>query len=539
MRKHRWVTTGGWFRGTARGWSAILAAVIVLIGVAGPAPAEPVAADLVSVETGQLRGIVAAEHRLFAGIPYAAPPVGELRWRPPAPAAPWPDIRDATMAGPSCPQENDFYGVFAANPTKSEDCLYLNVSTPRNLPADGGGLPVLVWIHGGSFVTGSGDIYGAEPLIAHGDGDLIVVTINYRLGTLGYLAASALDDGSGPGNYGYLDQQAALRWVQRNIAAFGGDPERVTLAGESAGATSVCTQMVAPSSRGLFRTAIMQSGPCSPGVPAATAMADSDAYATRLGCTGPDTAACLRALPVDTLVNDPITPTVFGGRFLPSGPQAAVRNGAFADVPTLVGANNDEMSLWVYMKYGVPLGRPLSAAGYRDALAAAMPDLTPEQLDRVEQTYPVAAYPQPALALSRAWTDRILAMLVVEYDGLGPRTPTYTYSFDDPAPLAPPNTFPLGAYHASELASLWSLRDLGWLYGAVQTPDQQRLAAEMRRYWTRFIIEARPDPAGLESIPAYDPAAPLVMSFRPSGSRLIDSYAADHRADFWKPMLPR
>ncbi len=542
------MTTGGWFRGrhelrkpdrwAARGWFAVLAFVVVLMGVPGPVSADPGAADQVTIETGQLRGVVAAEHRLFAGIPYAAPPVGELRWRPPAPAERWTGIRDAAVAGPSCPQENDIYGVIGANAAKSEDCLYLNVSTPRSLPADGAGLPVLVWMHGGSFVTGSGDTYGAAPLIAHGDGDLIVVTINYRLGTLGFLAASALDDGSGPGNYGHLDQQAALRWVRRNIAAFGGDPDRVTLAGESAGAASVCTQMAAPSSRGLFRAAIMESGPCSTGVPVATATADGDAYSARLGCTGPDTAACLRALPVDTLVNDSFTATVFGGRFLPSGPQEALRSGTLADVPILVGANNDEMSVFVYRRYGVPFGRPLTAAGYRDALAAALPDLTPEQLDRVEQAYPAAAYPQPALALSRAWTDRVLTELVVEYDALGPRTPTYTYSFDDPAPLGPPNSFPLGAYHASELISLWSLRDLGWLYGAVMSPDQQRLAAEMRRYWTRFTIDTRPDPAGLEPIPAYDRAAPLVMSFRPSGNRLIDSYAADHRVDFWMPMLP-
>ncbi|WP_433203480.1 carboxylesterase/lipase family protein [Nocardia sp. CA-107356] len=537
------MTAGGWGgrpdRLIARGWFAVLTSVIVLSGAAGPAPAEPIAADLVTIETGQLRGVQATDHRLFAGIPYAAPPVGDLRWRPPAPAASWPDVRDAAVAGPSCPQDSGVFGLIGSSPTKSEDCLYLNVSTPRSLPADGRPLPVLVWIHGGSFTSGSGDIYGAGPLIAHGDGDLIVVTINYRLGAFGYLAASALDDGSGAGNYGYLDQQAALRWVRRNIAVFGGDPDQVTLAGESAGAASVCTQMAAPSSRGLFRAAIMESGPCSVGVPVATAAADGDAYAARLGCTGPETAACLRSLPVDTLASNPITATVYGGSLLPIGPQAALRNGSLAAVPTLVGANNDEMALWVYLKYGVPLGKPLTAAGYRDALAAAMPDLTPEQLDRVEQVYPASAYPQPALALSRAWTDRTLTALTIQYAALSPRNPTYTYSFDDPAPLAPPNIFPLGAFHASELLSLWSLRDLSWLYGVVLTPDQLRLATEMRRYWTRFVIDARPNPAGLEPIPTYDPAAPLVMSFRPSGNRLIDSYAADHRADFWIPLLPR
>ncbi|WP_330256811.1 carboxylesterase family protein [Nocardia sp. NBC_00565] len=526
-------------RPVVRGWVTTVATAAVISGVAGPAPADPVASDIVTVETGRLRGVTATDHRMFAGIPYAAPPVGELRWRPPAPAASWSGVRDAARAGPSCPQDTGVFGTLGANPTKSEDCLYLNVSTPRTPPADARPLPVLVWIHGGSLTTGSGDIYGPGPLIAQGDGDIVVVTLNYRLGALGFLAASALDDGSGPGNYGYLDQQAALRWVRRNIAAFGGDPEQVTLAGESAGAASVCTQLAAPSSRGLFRAAIRQSGLCTSGASVAKAKADGDAYAERLGCAGPETAACLRGLPVETLVDDAVITTVFGGEFLPTSPQAALRAGTLTAVPTFVGANNDEMALWVYLEYGVPLGKPLIAAEYRDALAAAMPDLTPEQIDEIEQAYPAAAYPQPALALSRAWTDRTLTALTVEYAALGPRNPTYTYSFDDPAPLAPPNIFPLGAYHASELPSLWSLRDLGWLYGAVMSPDQQRLATEMRRYWTRFAIDGRPSPAGLEPIPAYDPAAPLVMSLRPTGNRLTDSYAADHRADFWSDLLPR
>lgn len=492
---------------------------------------------MVTIDTGQLRGRQSAGLRLFEGIPYAAPPVGELRWRPPALPGSWSGVRDATSARPSCPQGNGAFEVLGSGIAKSEDCLYLNVSTPRALPVDGQQLPVLVWIHGGSFTSGSGDTYGAGPLITGGDGDVIVVTINYRLGALGFLAATALDDGSGSGNYGLLDQQAALRWVQHNIAAFGGDPDRVTLVGESAGASSVCSQLAAPSSRGLFQAVIMQSGPCAGAVPMARAMSDGDAYAARHGCSGSDVAACLRGLPDDVLVADPVTDTVSGGAFLPSGPRAAMRGGAIPQLPILVGANHDEMALRVYTRYG--LGMPLTAEGYHDALVAAMPDLTPEQITSVEHRYPVSDYAQPALALTRAWTDRVLSGLIVELVELSRTNPTYVYSFDDPAPLGPPSTFPMGAYHASELLGLFSMRDLSWVYSAVTSLDQQRLASEMRRYWGRFTIAGSPDPAGLQPIPAYDSAAPQVMSFRPGGSRLVDNYAAEHQADFWSTMPTR
>ncbi|MEV6427194.1 carboxylesterase family protein [Nocardia sp. NPDC051463] len=520
-------------------WSAFVGLLIVLAGIALPVSAAPLAAtsNVVTIDTGQLRGRQSAGLRLFEGIPYAAPPVGELRWRPPALPASWSGIRDAINAGPSCPQGNGAIEVVSSGVAKSEDCLYLNVSTPSTLPVDGRHLPVLVWIHGGSFASGSGDTYGAGPLVTSGDGDVIVVTINYRLGTLGFLAATALDDGSGSGNYGLLDQQAALRWVQHNIAAFGGDPDRVTLAGESAGASSVCSQLAAPSSRGLFGAAIMQSGPCANAVPMARAMSDGDTYAARHGCSGPDVAACLRGLPDGVLVADPVTATVSGGAFLPSGPRAAVRGGAIPQLPILVGANHDEMALRVYMMYGV--GMPLTAEGYHDALVAVMPDLTPEQITSVERRYPVSDFAQPALALTRAWTDRTLSGLIVEYAELSRTNATSVYSFDDPAPLAPPSNFPMGAYHASELFGLFSMRDLSWVYSAVMSSDQRRLAGEMRRYWSRFTITGSPDPAGLQPIPAYDSAAPQVMSFRPDGSRLVENYAAEHQADFWSTMPTR
>ncbi|MFE3027633.1 carboxylesterase family protein, partial [Nocardia tengchongensis] len=249
----------GWF---GRGFGVVFAAVALLMAtfaMSGPVARALPAPDTVTIDSGALHGVMAQSYRLFNGIPYAAPPVGDLRWRPPAPVAPWSGVREARDSSPNCAQPTGLGGLR----TTVEDCLYLNVWTPRTLPADGHPLPVMVWIHGGSLQTGSGSMYGAAPLVSQPDGDAIIVTVNYRLGLFGFLAASALDDGSGSGDYGLMDQQAALRWVNRNIAAFGGDPSHVTLDGESAGGLSICTHMATPSSKGLFQAAMLQSGLCA------------------------------------------------------------------------------------------------------------------------------------------------------------------------------------------------------------------------------------------------------------------------------------
>jgi len=224
---------------------------------------------IVRTDFGPVRGTVTSEYRTFQGIPYAAPPVGELRWRPPQPPERWSTPRDATTPGSRCPQlasaELGFPG------SVDEDCLYLNVITPRS--ARPGQLrPVMVWVHGGAFLWGAGSDYDARRLAV--GGDVVVVTVNYRLGLLGFLGHPSLE---GSGNFGLQDQQAALRWVRRNAAAFGGDPGNITVFGESAGALSVCAQLASPASGGLFHRAVMQSGPCMmdwpdnaliPGVPA-------------------------------------------------------------------------------------------------------------------------------------------------------------------------------------------------------------------------------------------------------------------------------
>ena len=303
---------------------------------------------LAHTTTGTVRGVVESDHRLFAGIPYAAPPVGPLRFRPPAPAKAWTGVRDATKPGPRCIQDPGGDPEFGRQ--SDEDCLTLNVWTPA---ATGPPKPVMVWIHGGSFTGGSGKIYDGQWLVARGD--IIVVTINYRLGTLGFLAHPALGPPGEVGNYGLEDQQAALRWVRDNIANFGGDPEKVTVAGQSAGGMSVCDHLVAPGSKGLFRAAIIQSAPCGAQADLPKAEQSSLDYAARAGCGDPKTAAdCLRALPVDKL-REPVTfynigedalpGPVTGTAALPVDPVTAIARDDAARVPVLIGTNRDEFTL--------------------------------------------------------------------------------------------------------------------------------------------------------------------------------------------------
>ena len=269
---------------------ALFAAALMLASCGRGATPSPAAnATLVQTASGAVRGAFADDHLLFAGIPYAAPPVGPLRWRAPQPPARWQGVRDASKFGARCTQDTTNDPDFGRS--VSEDCLTLNVWTPN--PSAGRAVPVMVWIHGGGFVNGSGDIYDSRWMVAQGD--IIVVTLNYRLGALGFLAHPALGANDDVGNYGFADQQAALRWVRDNIANFGGDPNKVTIAGESAGAMSVCDDLVAPGSAGLFRAAILQSGPCGAEADRAAAEQVSLAYAAAAGCADPATAAdCLR-----------------------------------------------------------------------------------------------------------------------------------------------------------------------------------------------------------------------------------------------------
>src|ERR1700737_2907104 len=284
---------------------ALLTALAIVATGATAADASRKSADpasittpVVTVDSGAPRGAAVSGGYVFKGVPYAAAPTGNLRWRPPAPPAAWQGVRDATQFGASCPQVPS---SFSKGPY-DENCLFLNVYTPSLHGDEGDGRPVLVWIHGGGYTQGDGRGFDGTKLAQEG---VVVVTINYRLGALGFLAHPALasDPGGPAGNYGLMDQQAALRWVQRNIRRLGGDPENVTIAGQSAGALSVLAHLISPGSRGLFDKTIVQSGSFEPQQQSpAPAAAFGQAFATNAGCAN-QSAACLRGLAVSTLLN--------------------------------------------------------------------------------------------------------------------------------------------------------------------------------------------------------------------------------------------
>ncbi|HKU40338.1 MAG TPA: carboxylesterase family protein [Polyangiales bacterium] len=325
------------------------------------APAAAVSGVLLSLPDGPVRGRSAAGTRSFIGIPYAAAPVGARRWQAPQPVEPWSETFDATGPGVACMQSAESGSRFVP---QSEDCLRLNVFAPLDPPEKP--VPVMVWLHGGSNELGSANdfidpprLLGASTPVRRFDGaafrdfaerEVVVVTLNYRLGALGFLAHPALSTEAGTsGNYGLLDQQAALRWVQRNIAAFGGDPDRVTLFGQEAGAIDICYHLVAAGSQGLFHAAVLQSGSCGAQRLPRLAAAENQAEITAasLGCAGLQgeaSLACLRALPAETFQH--ATPThdvargalaVIDGQFLREQPAHALSAGRFEQVPLIIG----------------------------------------------------------------------------------------------------------------------------------------------------------------------------------------------------------
>ncbi|WP_433663233.1 carboxylesterase/lipase family protein [Nocardia sp. CA-128927] len=489
------------------------------------------------IDSGSVRGKVdPSGYREFTGIPYAAPPVAELRWHAPTAPASWEGVRPADAPGPRCPQPA---GWGEESGSTTEDCLTLNVWAPADAVTD---LPVLVWIHGGSLLTGGGGEYGAQKFMTGPEGPMIVVTINYRLGTLGFLADKAFEDTNGDvGNYGFQDQQFALKWVQRNIAAFGGDPAKVTIAGESSGSNSVCTHLAAPASAGLFRGAIMQSGACLPWQPKQDAESAADAAATALGCGEPATvAACLRSLDTSAILaaqtGNP-TGTV-GTPFLPRSPLQALKAGALAKVPVITGANHDETALFSWLAYGRPGGPTLTADRYPQALTEITRDsdfpIDEDRTAAVTAEYPAERYPQPIMALTRAASDQAACIVRGQTPELAGNGPTFGYEFADPTPPGPPSTFPLGAFHASELFYMWQMSTP--LSDSAPTPAQHDLADQLVRYWTRFVVTGNPNPAGLPPMPGYTSADSQLMSFKPDATGPISTAAfdADHRCGFWK-----
>jgi para-nitrobenzyl esterase len=498
---------------------ALAATMTAPATMTGTANATTTHAPVVATTGGLVRGVATETNNQFLGIPYAAPPVGALRWQPPRQPAPWHGVRDASQFGANCAQPA---GAFDPGST-AEDCLYLNVYAPRGRTH---ARPVMVWIHGGSLVNGSGSGYDPTDLARDG---VVVVTINYRLGALGFLAHPSFAGAPGgpTGDYGLMDQQSALRWVSRNIARFGGSPGNVTIFGESAGGQSVLAHLISPSSRGLFDRAIVQSGTYSlTQATQAAAEAEGQAFAQTIGCAD-QSAACLRAVPVATLLANQkglYQPNI-NGQTLTQSIGTALESGQFARVPVINGTTHDEWRLFVAI--GELQGNPVTAGNYVDMIADTLGVPAPAAAAIAAQ-YPLSAYPSPAVALGAVGTDAIFSCNALTVDNsLSRYVPTFAYEFSDEnaPPLLPPTSFPQGAAHAYELSYLFGMPG-----NLTHTPDQQALAARMRGSWTGFAATGR------ANWPRYNATSHVMQSLVPPKPVLLNDFSAEHKCGFWSQL---
>jgi para-nitrobenzyl esterase len=495
-------------------------------------------------ESGLVIGSTTGGVSQFLGIPYAAPPVGALRWRPPKRYGFFPGFAlQATQFGSACTQPG---GI------GSENCLFLNVFRSEAEWGEGErrGRPVMVGIHGGGLIDGSSTAYNPELLVKKG---VIVVTINYRLGYLGFFAQSAIDaEGHLNGNYGLMDQQFALKWVRKNIAGFGGDPDRVTIFGESAGGQSVYAQLASPLASGMFRGAIAESGSYaefqnyfsnvvtlaqgettgSQSVPSGAAIADS------VGCTS-QTASCLRAVPASTMIAQepfPLYPFV-DGRLLTQTISAAFASGEFNQVPVISGTNHDEYRLFVATGFDL-VGKPILTSAEYDTATTALwgPALGPPVL----ASYPFASYPFGGEALGASGTDGVFSCPARNADqSLSKFVPTYTYEFNDEN--APPAqalfggllTFPLGAYHSAELPYLFPGVDVFGL-PATLSSQQVQLSDAMVSYWTKFAKTGDPNSFEEPFWSPYSASSDEFQSLIPPTPVVESNFNTGHRCSaFW------
>jgi len=483
----------------ARKAATALSLVAPLFSFAASAPQ-------VKTHSGAVEGKDDGKVRAFLGIPYAAPPVGDLRWKAPQPAAKWSGLRKATEFGSHCMQGNVFGDMVFHDPGGSEDCLTLNVWVPvRHVE---GKLPVMVWIYGGGFVAGTTS-EGRQDGSHLAQQGVIVVSMNYRLGVFGFLVHPELAKESGhnsAGNYGLLDQLAALQWVHENIAAFGGDPANVTIFGESAGSFSVSAQMASPLAKGLFQKAIGESGAAfsRSGLDFAPLSVreekDAKLVTEKLGVS---TLADLRAIPAEKLLEafaPPKSPGFdFGpdvdGYFLPEPVPAIFAAGKQNDVPLLAGWNHDEGSFEIVSAPQKPTAESLKAAAQKDF---------GDKSDQFLKLYP-ADTDQHALRSAQDYAgDKFIAMSTWEWIETQRKTgkqPIYRYRFDMAPTPSNPNAPRLGAYHSAEIeyvfGQLDSKTDVTW------RPDDRQLSDVMQKYWSNFAKNGNPNGAGLPSWPMY------------------------------------
>lgn len=466
-------------------------------------------ASVVYTRHGAVRGMESGGVVVWRGVPFAQPPLGTLRFRPPQPPQPWSGVRDATAFGPACPQPAFLFEQMlgAEAPPTDEDCLTLNVWSPA---ADAAHRPVLVWIHGGAFVNGSGSTawYDGESFARD---DTVVVTLNYRLGPLGFLALDRLSgvNAAGSGNCGLLDQVAALGWVRENIAAFGGDPANVTVFGESAGAMSIGALLGTPAARGLFQKAVLQSGAAAHTLDLATATATTQRMLDVLGVPSARLED-LQALPVERIIEAAgelgadsrdllLFEPVVDDTVLPRAPLASIAAGSASGISLLLGTNHDEMNLYVAFD---PSLASLTDAGVLRQAARLVGEAAAEDLvTAYRKARPGATPGEVWSAISTDATFRIPAIRLAEAQAH--QDPgIWMYRFDWRSPALNDR---LGACHALELPFVWNnLAQRGVTTLTGDGTDRQAIADRMHASWVAFARAGDPTAAGQPSWPAYD-----------------------------------
>jgi para-nitrobenzyl esterase len=481
----------------------------------------------------------------FKGIPYADGPVGSNRWRPTQPLPSWKGERDASKFGADCPQAAFPRGSAAMSPASSEDCLFVNVWRPASAAPEAR-LPVMVWIHGGAFVFGSGSAPGFS-VVRFAKQGIILVTFNYRLGRLGFFAFPALSRENPEelkGNYAYMDQIAALKWVQRNIAAFGGNPENVTIFGESAGGVSVHILLTSPLSRGLFQKAISESGGARDGVLTGRPMREDGVdlnypvsaetigvnFARRHGIQGVDSAALqkLRALSAAEIVDGgqesagpggPVTYSgpILDGRLMVETAQSAYQAGHQMRVPLMIGSNSADFVGFI-------------SADTKEALFSQFGE---------GKAAAIAAYDPTGIAelrtlLTMAGTDRVQAeparFTASAFVAKG--APAYIYRFFY-IPAAMREQWRNGVPHGAEISYVFGTLGIGGFGppGSPPTPQDQEVARMVNTYWANFAKTGDPNGSGLPVWPRYDPSKSEILEFRPDGSAVAASDPLEARLD--------
>lgn len=516
--------------------TAIILALIIapVLAKAGESCSEPV-----ETSAGMAQGITDYDACAWLGLPYAAPPTGDLRWRAPTPHPGWEGVRPADAYGPRCMQKGVMEALNAdPSAQMSEDCLYLNVWRPKK----SGEFPVMVWLHGGGYSTGTGNstLYRGDRLSV--EGEVVVVTINYRLNVFGYFANPGLrdeDPNRSTGNYGSLDQVTALRWVKENIRAFGGDPNNVTVFGESAGGRSVCTMLATPLAHGLFQRAILESGGCETCNELDKGYGMARGLVEGTGC-GFEDIKCLRDVPAERLLEDASPGMVEGGLalvphidgyFLDDTPVNMIQRGDYNNVPFIAGYNKDEFGVAAYLMPDVILAR---SKNYEKVLAERL-GLPDAEARRLATLYPLDDYDgSPLQAFRMIIRDGFHACpttLGLSTASLHePRAFLYRFDYDDMRFGSV-----IGALHSMEIPFVFDSMDrppVDRLFPGKVRDEAGALSDVIQGYWTNFAATGDPNGPGLPSWPEYDPASPRLQVL--DVDTRTESPDMDKRCEFWE-----